>query len=234
VALSVIPARLEYACGHASLVTLPAFRGEGSRMRSQRIEAEKAAAALRPCDFCPPAASVVVHVAEAAPLAANGFASAADTAHAPAPEPTIAPVGEVMDSPSATPDAAPVEAPAAASNLPSVEPEAAPPAAPVAVPQPVDVPEPVEVPEPVARKQRARARPAARPIRREPAPRSSTPRARPARANARATKRERVSLIGFRVRYQRELVLEAADLRAALSQAEALGALDVTRIVRID
>jgi transposase-like protein len=52
--LSVVPARLEYACGHAGLVSLPLVKGESRRQRSERVEAEKAAARLRSCDFCAP------------------------------------------------------------------------------------------------------------------------------------------------------------------------------------
>jgi transposase-like protein len=55
--VSVVPARLEYACGHAGLVSLPLVKGESRRQRSQRVEAEKAAARLRSCDFCAPSLS---------------------------------------------------------------------------------------------------------------------------------------------------------------------------------
>jgi transposase-like protein len=58
--VSVVPARLEYACGHAGLVSLPMVKGESRRQRSQRVEAEKAAARLRSCDFCAPALSPAI------------------------------------------------------------------------------------------------------------------------------------------------------------------------------
>jgi len=113
-ALSVIPARLEYACGHASLVTLPAFRGEGSRMRSQRVEAEKAAAALRPCDFCPPSGSAVLSTDEVLTLAAtpspNGANVPAPEREAPAPA-----QGAVVEPTPATPPAEPTDTVAAPS-----------------------------------------------------------------------------------------------------------------------
>jgi len=52
--LSVIPARLEYACGHAALVSLSRFKGESPRQRNERVSHEKAAAGQRSCDFCAP------------------------------------------------------------------------------------------------------------------------------------------------------------------------------------
>jgi transposase-like protein len=58
--LSVVPARLEYACGHAGLVSLPLVKGESRRQRSERVEAEKAAARLRSCDFCAPSVSPAI------------------------------------------------------------------------------------------------------------------------------------------------------------------------------
>ena len=62
--LSIVPARLEYACGHVGLVSLPLVKGESQRRRSERVEGEKAAARLRSCDFCRPAvvAAPVVEV----------------------------------------------------------------------------------------------------------------------------------------------------------------------------
>jgi hypothetical protein len=60
---SVIPARLEFQCGHAALVSLPRVKGESSAQRNDRIAREKSAAQSRSCDFCPPMA--VAEVAEA-------------------------------------------------------------------------------------------------------------------------------------------------------------------------
>jgi transposase-like protein len=51
---SVIPARLEFSCGHAALVTLPRLKGEGASQRTERVNQEKTAARSRPCDFCGP------------------------------------------------------------------------------------------------------------------------------------------------------------------------------------
>jgi hypothetical protein len=52
---SSIPARMEYACGHAALLSLPRIKGETSRQRSERVSREKLAAQARICDFCTPA-----------------------------------------------------------------------------------------------------------------------------------------------------------------------------------
>src|SRR5579859_2382969 len=51
---SVIPARLEFSCGHAALVSLPRLKGEGASRRTERVTQEKTAARGRPCDFCGP------------------------------------------------------------------------------------------------------------------------------------------------------------------------------------
>ena len=55
---SVIPARLEYQCGHAALVSLPRIKGETSAQRNQRVALEKSAALSRQCDFCAPVVDV--------------------------------------------------------------------------------------------------------------------------------------------------------------------------------
>src|SRR5438067_325777 len=57
---SVIPARLEFQCGHAVLVTLPRVKGETSPQRNERVAREKSAALTRQCDFCGPTVEVVV------------------------------------------------------------------------------------------------------------------------------------------------------------------------------
>lgn len=51
---TAIPARLEFQCGHAALVSLPRIKGETSAQRQDRIAAEKAQAQTRRCDFCSP------------------------------------------------------------------------------------------------------------------------------------------------------------------------------------
>src|SRR5690242_10948709 len=57
---SVIPARLEFQCGHAALVSLPRIKGESSSQRNERVTREKAAAQVRACDFCGPDVAIVV------------------------------------------------------------------------------------------------------------------------------------------------------------------------------
>ena len=51
---SVIPARLQFQCGHAALVTLPRVKGETATQRNDRVAREKLAALSRQCDFCAP------------------------------------------------------------------------------------------------------------------------------------------------------------------------------------
>jgi hypothetical protein len=77
---SVIPARLQFQCGHAALVTLPRVKGETTAQRNERIAREKDAALARQCDFCGPAVEVTA--------VANGtHAVAADLADVIAAEP---------------------------------------------------------------------------------------------------------------------------------------------------
>src|ERR1700694_3408960 len=59
---SVIPARLEYSCGHAALVSLPRLKGESAAQRTERVNGEKAGARVRACDFCGPREQAVVEV----------------------------------------------------------------------------------------------------------------------------------------------------------------------------
>ena len=65
---SVIPARLQFQCGHAALVTLPRVKGETATQRNDRVAREKTAALARQCDFCAPSVAVV----EPQLAAANG------------------------------------------------------------------------------------------------------------------------------------------------------------------
>jgi hypothetical protein len=106
---SVIPARLEFQCGHAALVSLPRVKGESSVQRSDRIAREKSAAQSRVCDFCPPltvaevAQAIVVVAAQPAPPPAPV---------APVAEEPVAPVAEEPVTPVAVP-VLPVATPAA-------------------------------------------------------------------------------------------------------------------------
>jgi hypothetical protein len=56
---SVIPARLQFQCGHAALVTLPRVKGETATQRNDRVAREKTAALARQCDFCAPSVAVL-------------------------------------------------------------------------------------------------------------------------------------------------------------------------------
>ncbi|HEX8969031.1 MAG TPA: hypothetical protein VF937_14190 [Chloroflexota bacterium] len=56
---SVIPARLQFQCGHSALVTLPRIKGETFTQRNERVAREKSAALSRRCDFCGPVLEVV-------------------------------------------------------------------------------------------------------------------------------------------------------------------------------
>ena len=68
---TAIPARLEFQCGHAALVSLPRIKGETSAQRQERIAGEKAQAQMRQCDFCSP--TLVVDASAAQPThATNG------------------------------------------------------------------------------------------------------------------------------------------------------------------
>src|SRR5438067_12654167 len=98
---SVIPARLEFQCGHAALVSLPRVKGESSAQRTARIAREKTAARVRSCDFCPPPLELVPH--ELAAAAASVAVVETQTIPPPPPEaPPIAPVAPPI-APVATP-----------------------------------------------------------------------------------------------------------------------------------
>src|SRR5216684_1873428 len=73
-ALSIVPARLGYACGHAALVLLPRVKGESPRQRNERVNNEKAAAGQRSCDFCAPSTQPIVGANDL--VAVGGVASA--------------------------------------------------------------------------------------------------------------------------------------------------------------
>src|SRR5262245_51440324 len=69
---SAIPARLEFQCGHAALVSLPRIKGETSAQRTERVTREKSAAQTRACDFCGPDVAIVVQAAAPDVEAVNG------------------------------------------------------------------------------------------------------------------------------------------------------------------
>jgi hypothetical protein len=90
---SAIPARLQFQCGHAALVTLPRIKGETAAQRNARVAREKSAALARPCDFCAPAAP---EVAVNGLLAPDGELVVEPVADGVAPQPVAA---EVVDNP---------------------------------------------------------------------------------------------------------------------------------------
>ena len=142
--LSVVPARLEYACGHAALVTLPSVKGERAQDRAARIQSEKAAALQRSCDFCE---TVVVEVAEVnhvpepiAPVAEVVVETAAEPlpqAESPAAAPEPAPVPELAPAPAPVRKRAPAPV---RKRAPAPVPVLAPAAAPAPLPRAVRVP----------------------------------------------------------------------------------------------
>jgi hypothetical protein len=219
---SVIPARLEFQCGHAALVSLPRVKGESSAQRTDRIAREKSAAQARSCDFCPPpltvvetAQAVVVVAVEPAPPVAL-----------PVP-PVVLPVRAVSlpvravslpVRPVSLP-VRPVSLPVPPVGLPAppvalpVAPAAAQHAAPVGLPVPTVASRPDAPTTAVKRVGRPRQK--------------SAPAAQPAPRNGRATTTYR-----FLVRYRTETVVEAIDIRDALRQVELLGATEVLALTR--
>jgi hypothetical protein len=138
---SVIPARLQFQCGHAALVTLPRIKGETATQRNDRIAREKSAALARQCDFCAPALSVASngngHAPESAlyqpepeiiPTAAEPDVDMVAIAEVVVPDIVVADEEPVVEEP------APVESASAAevveTALPVAEEEAAPSPAP--------------------------------------------------------------------------------------------------------
>ena len=215
---SVIPARLEYQCGHAALVSLPRIKGESSAQRNERVAREKSAAHTRACDFCGPSVEVVLVAAP--PVAVVE----------PPPPAVVAPpvvVTPLVEEPLVVPVAAsptPVvnghlvaeavveQAPQPTAPLVTVKPKAPRRARTVTVQQttaPQAAPTPLGVI--VVSKPRGVARRKSRQLRLV--------------APAAALQR-------FTISYQVERVLTAADIRDALRQVTSLGATQVIAITR--
>ena len=93
---SVIPARLQFQCGHAALVTLPRVKGETATQRNDRVMREKTAALSRQCDFCAPV-NGAAHVEVADAVETSPVEELAVIVSAP-PEPT-APEPVVLETP---------------------------------------------------------------------------------------------------------------------------------------
>jgi hypothetical protein len=90
---SAIPARLQFQCGHAALVTLPRVKGETATQRSDRVAREKQSALSRQCDFCAP---VHVELADGLDLALEKGTPVEELAVIVAAEPEPAVVAEAV------------------------------------------------------------------------------------------------------------------------------------------
>jgi hypothetical protein len=212
---SSIPARLEFQCGHAALVSLPRIKGETSTQRNERVALEKRNAQVRVCDFCAPRLEQVAQVltvvpppvevvAAAPPAELVVFATAEPVASVtPIAEPAafVEPSPEPVESLAAAREATPE--PAVARAVPKVHATTAPPKASVASRRP-----------PAAAESTNGFR---SPGRRKPVP-------RPKAATSRSA---RVGLQRFEIRFEVERVLHAANIRDAVRQAELLGATEV-------
>jgi hypothetical protein len=250
---SVIPARLEFSCGHAALVSLPRLKGESPSQRNERISREKTAARGRACDFCGPSEPTPLEVR---PVEVVAVASGALNGHTPGvtrlgaeetrrtfpprkPKAITRRASRGVAAPVATTVApvAPADAPVAVAAVP-VAPAAAPeaPATPVVAPV-----------APVATRRPRRtiaAAPQPAPVRRSSAPVvtrrmalraaiAPTPKTTPP-VRKRAKGVTGAALQRFEIQFRAEAIIQAADIRAALRQVESLGATDILAIVRQD
>ena len=225
---SVIPARLVFQCGHAALVSLPRIKGETNAQRADRVAREKSAAQTRACDFCAQRLEVVVQ-------------------SAPAP---------VEVSPPPPPVQVSAPPPIKASVPPPVEASAQPPVE-ASTPPPVEAPAPPAAAPPLAdwhaeriaqakpRKSAPIAKPVGRPRRvaapvtppvangavaPQPKPVSA---AKPKPVVKSSARNGRVAPgARFKVEFQVQTVLRAADVRDALRRARALGAVEVLAITQ--
>jgi transposase-like protein len=306
---AVIPARLEFGCGHVALVSLPRVKGEGAAHRTQRVSQEKTAARSRPCDFCGPSELPPLDVRAGQEHTLSGESNGhhvsetkenlmtttetvepsetTDPASRPAGSPnvtrlgadeakrtfpprrrlgdeqerevtrlyaeTTTPVAQIgqqfgigessvyriaqrngaslrgRTAPPSTPSATSAEpsSPAAAATPVEAEGETE---APVATPEPA--PAPAATPVKATRKARVpRAKPASTPAAASVA--AAAPEAEPAPAAPAAAVGGPASTgLRFRIRYNAETVIEAADIRAALTQLDALGATEVQSVTR--
>jgi hypothetical protein len=205
---SVIPARLDFQCGHAALVSLPRVKGESSAQRSIRIALEKSGAQARSCDFCAPRQDLAHEIVAADAVALAAATRAVDAVAEVVVAEVVAPpvlleeiVAELVVAEAASPLAAAEALKEIVAEVIGVG---------VAAPR-------VSAPVPETRVRAA----------------STTPSRRPRRARQSAPAMHATSngpSLRFVVRYQAEAVLEAADIRDALRQATALGATDVVAI----
>jgi len=251
---SVIPARLVFQCGHAALVSLPRIKGETNSQRAERVAREKSAAQIRACDFCAQRLEVVVQQVAPAPPPATVPPVPAVVPVAPAAEPVpiarrrlvrrngSAPIKHV-DKPAAVTEVQPTSAPPTAPLTPAapVAPAAA--SAPSAPAETAAAAAPA-APPPLAEwhaERIAKAKPRAPAKRKAPSAATKKPVGRPRRATPAARKPviKRSAANGrdsrgarFTVEFQVQTVLSAVDVREALRQARALGAIEVLAITR--
>jgi hypothetical protein len=220
---SAIPARLQFQCGHAALVTLPRVKGESAAQRNERIGREKSNALSRQCDFCAPEVEIAVNGNHHTTSDVHVFEAAA--AEAERPELVVVAEAADLDGAAELSDVEPVAAleasqPVAEDATPEAVAEDVQPEAVAETTEPE--PAPLELvaeersPEPVAVQDRT------------PAPKRRAPQTRRARAAEVARGRR------FLVEYRVERVLHAVDIHDALRQAAALGAQQLTAITRED
>ena len=216
---SVIPARLQFQCGHAALVTLPRVKGETASQRNARVVFEKAAALGRQCDFCGPVAAAL-----ATPLlveAVNGVhepvATVLDRQAVEVPEVVVAVASE----------------PDVAELIEVVEPAETVELVVVAESEPVQPLATLElVAQPTVDVEVAPSPAAARPS--KATTNGSAVRTRSPRKRRVATPDAVARGRRFLVEYQVERVLHAVDIHDALRKAAVLGASDVVAITRDD
>jgi hypothetical protein len=222
---SVIPARLQFQCGHAALVSLPRIKGETPIQRAERVAREKSAAHTRACDFCAQRLEVVVLQAAPAPLPAP-VPSPLPTASAPEPPKLVTPPPS-PDLRNGTPTAEPVEPaptiPAASLPLAAWHAERMAKAKPRVSARPKVI------------KAAAKAEPKVEP-RVSPVPKTVSvapkPVARPPRMASSAHNARMAKPTQFTVQFQVQATLTAVDVRDALRQMQALGAIEVLAITR--
>jgi hypothetical protein len=237
---SVIPARLQFQCGHAALVTLPRVKGESAAQRNDRVAREKTAALARQCDFCAPSVAIL----EPQVAAVNGSHAEVIVSEVVDPSVVAELVVVVADEPSETeptrqePDVERVVVPTdAVADVVVVEPEASEPELPH---EPVveaiieshaelaPAPEPKPARTPRARRPTAPAAPKAAPP--KPARAHRTPARRVTSRHVPVASGQR-----FLVEYQAERVVRAATIQDVLRQVTGPGAaLDVVAIIRQD
>jgi hypothetical protein len=238
---SVIPARLEYQCGHAALVSLPRIKGESSAQRNERVTREKSAAQTRACDFCGPTVEMV-HVAAppvavvepptpavAAPVVEETVVVPVVVAPAPAvnghvvPEPVVAEEQPAVNGHVVPEPVVADEEPQATVRVVTVKPKVT--RRPrIVTPKETAAPEPTP-PVVIATKPRVIAT----------KPRVSATKPRVSVTKPRVQQPRPVTaaaLRHFTISYRVEQVLTAADIRDALRQVTALGATNIIAITR--